>query len=108
ERVEHRPTGGAEDVRGDTVELDPRVLEDLVQPVRLPLTLTDLRLAVASEIPQRPDRLRRHKATPQQPRLQQLTKPGGIGDVGLAAGHLLDVAGVDEQAIELVLQNRPD
>ena len=32
ERVEHRPTGFPEDVRSDAVELDPGVLQDLVQP----------------------------------------------------------------------------
>jgi hypothetical protein len=37
ERVEHRPAGRAEDARGDAVELDPGVLEDLVQPGGLAL-----------------------------------------------------------------------
>jgi hypothetical protein len=39
ERVEHRAARPAKDVGGDAVELDAGVLERLVQPVRLPLTL---------------------------------------------------------------------
>ena len=77
--------------------LIPVSSSDLVQPVGLALALVDLRLAVAGQVPQRPDRLGRHEARPQQPRLQQLAQPGGVGDVGLAARHLLDVPGVDEQ-----------
>jgi hypothetical protein len=50
ERVEHRPPGDAEDVAGEAVELDPGVLEDLVQPVGLTLTFPDLRLAVAVQV----------------------------------------------------------
>src|SRR3990170_2377511 len=108
ERVEHCSPGCAEDVGGDAVELDAGVLEDLVQPVSLALTLADLRLAVAGHVAQRPDRLRRHETAPQKPRLEQLAEPGGVGDVGFAARHLLDVAGVDEQTVELVLEDRPD
>src|SRR5256885_9486652 len=35
-------------------------------------------------------------------------QPGRVGDVGLAARNLLDVASVDEQTVELVLEDRPD
>ncbi len=107
ERVQHRPPRRAEDVCGDAVELDPRILEDLVQPVRLPLALADLRLAVAGQVPQRPDRLRRHETAFEQARLQQLAQPGRVRNVRLAARHLLDMARVDEQTIELVLEDRP-
>ncbi len=44
ERVEHVAPGLAEDVRGDTVELDAGILERLGQPVDLALALLDLRL----------------------------------------------------------------
>jgi hypothetical protein len=56
-------------------------------------------LAVADKIPQLPDLRRGHEAAPQQPTLQQLTQPGRIADVGLAAGQDLDVAGVDQQQL---------
>src|SRR6266536_242084 len=99
--------GGSEDVGGDAVELDPGVLEGLVQPVGLALALPDLRLAVAGQVAQGADRLRRHEARLQQHGLEQLAEPGRVGNVGLAAGHLLDMTRVDEQAVELVLQDRP-
>ena len=107
QRVEHRPAGDAEDVGRDAVELDPGVLERLVQPVGLALALLDLRLAIPGQVAQRADRLRRHEARPQQPGLGELAQPRRIRDVGLAAGDLLDVPGVDEQALELVLEDRP-
>jgi hypothetical protein len=41
--------------------------------------------------------------------LQQLGQPGSVGDVGLAAGQDLDVAGVDQQQVEpALLQHIPD
>src|SRR5206468_138644 len=89
------------------VELDPGVLEDLVQPIRFPLALTDLRLAVARQVAQRADRLRRYEARLQKPRLQQLAQPGRVRNVGLPARHLLYMSRVDEQALELILEDRP-
>src|SRR5215207_3231249 len=66
-------------------------------------------LAVAGEIPQLPDGRRRHEAAPQQPMLQQLRQPGGIGHVGLAAGQDLDLAGVDQQQLQApLLKDIPD
>jgi len=64
--------------------------------------------AVAGQLPQLPDRLGRHEARPEQPRLEQLAQPGRVRDIGLAAGDLLDVAGVDQQQLEVVLEHRPD
>ena len=86
ERVEHRPTGLAEDVGGDAVELDPCVLQRLVQPVGLIGTRLDLRLAIPGQGSQRPLGLGWHEAATQQPGLHQLADPGRIGAVGLAAG----------------------
>ena len=54
ERVEHRAAGHAEDVGRDAVELDPGVLERLVQPVGLARALLDLRLAIAGQVAQLP------------------------------------------------------
>src|SRR3954454_24048016 len=93
QRVEHVAPGLAHHVRCDAVELDAGVFERLVQPVDLAGALLDLRLAIAREVAQLADRLRAHEARlPAQPR--------GVGDVGLASRHLLDMAGVDQQALE--------
>jgi len=40
--------------------------------------------------------------------LSELAQPGSIGEIGLATRHLLDVAGVDEHQIEVVLEDVPD
>jgi hypothetical protein len=39
------------------------------------------------QVPQRPNRLGRHEARPQQPSLKQLAQPLGVLDVGLASGN---------------------
>ncbi len=106
--VQHRPPRGAEDVAGDAVELDARVLEGLVQAVGLAGALGDLRLAVAGQLAQRALRFGRHEAAAQQASLLQLGQPGGVADVGLAARHLLDVARVDQQQLEVILEDVPD
>src|SRR3954466_7344860 len=84
QRVEHVAPGLAHHVRCDAVELDAGVFERLVQPVDLAGALLDLRLAIAREVAQLAERLRAHEARlPAQPR--------GVGDVGLASRHLLDM-----------------
>jgi len=107
QRVEHVTGGSAPDVRGDAVELDPGVLQRLVQPVDLTSALLDLRLAIPGQVPQLPDRLGSHEVRSQQPGLDQPAQPLGVTDIGLAAGDLLDVPRVDQQAPERVLQDRP-
>jgi hypothetical protein len=106
---QHRPARDAQDVSGDRVQLDAGVLQGLLDPLALGAVGLDEPLAVAGQIPQLADRRRRHEAAPQQPTLQQLTQPGGITDIGLAAGQDLDVAGVDQQQLEPALfQHIPD
>jgi hypothetical protein len=78
-----------------------------VQAVDLAGAFLDLRLAIAREVAQLPNRLGRHEARFQQARLREPAQPGCIRDVGLAARDLLDVPRVDQQAVELVLQDRP-
>jgi hypothetical protein len=107
ERVKHRPTRDSKDVGRDAVELDPRVLERLVQPVGLALALLHLRLAVAGQLPQRPDRLRRHEACSEQPGLEQLAQPLGVLDVGLPPRDVLHTPRVHEQQLEVILEHRP-
>jgi hypothetical protein len=40
--------------------------------------------------------------------LEQLAEPLGVPDVGLATGHVLDVLGVDEPELEVVLEQVVD
>jgi hypothetical protein len=46
-----------------------------------------------------------HEARTQQPGLGELAQPCRIGHIGLATGNLLDVPGVDEQQLELILEH---
>jgi hypothetical protein len=50
QRVEHPPGGHAEHFGGDRGELDPRVLQRLLDPLHLAGTLLDLGLAVADQV----------------------------------------------------------
>src|SRR5262249_30589289 len=60
------------------------------------------------EVAELADRLGRHEAGSQQPVLEQLAQPLRIGNIGLAPGHVLDVAGVAEKKLEVVLEQVPD
>jgi hypothetical protein len=106
---QHRPTRHAQDVGGDRVELDAGVLQGLLDALTLRGVGLDEPLAVTGQIPQLTDRGRGHEAAPQQPVFQQLGQPGGVADIGLAAGEDLDVAGVDQQQLEACpLEHVPD
>jgi hypothetical protein len=78
-----------------------------VQALGLALALGDLRLAIPGQLTQVADRLGRHEVRPQQPRFGQLAQPCRVAHVGLAAGDLLDVAGVDEHQLEVVFEDVP-
>jgi len=108
QRGQHVAAGAAEDVAGHAGQLDPGVLQDLVQPLRLPGALLDLRLAVAGQVAQLADRLGRHERGAHQAVLDQLADPLRILDVGLAAGHVAQVAGVREPARQRILQHVVD
>jgi hypothetical protein len=84
---QHRPARDAQHVGGDRVQLDASVLQGLLDPLALRAVGLDEPLAVADKVPQLPDLRWGHEAAPQQPTLQQLTQPGRITDVGLAAGR---------------------
>ena len=85
-------------------QLHPGVFEGLVDPVHLAGLLVDQRLAVAGRARSFADRRRRHETGPQQPPRQQQRQPGGVDRVGLAPRDMLDVSGVDQQHLEVVLQ----
>ena len=104
QRVQHRPAGHAQHVAGDRAQLDPGVLQDLLQPLGFPGSLLDQRLAVAGQIAQLPDRLGSHERGSDQAVLDQLADPHRVGHVGLAPGHVAQVGGVEQPALEVVFQ----
>jgi hypothetical protein len=97
QRLEHRPPGDTEDVAGDRGELDQGVLEQLLQPLRVPGALLDQVEAQPRVVAQPADLRGRDEEGPQHPALVQLRQPDDIELVGLRpARHLLDLAGVTE------------
>jgi hypothetical protein len=68
----------------------------------------DLGLAIAGRVAQLPDRAGRHEQGTDQLVLDQLVDPGGIGHVGLAAGHVTQVGGVEQPTLDLTLEQLPD
>ena len=98
QRVEHAPPGHPEDIGGDHRQLDPGVLEQLLQPLLLARCVRRSdRLAVAGQVAQPPDRRAVARSWAGAGRLGDLGQPQGVDHVGLGpARHVLDVAGVDQ------------
>ena len=104
QRVEHPPGGHAEHLGGDRGELDPGVLQGLLDPLHLAGALLDLGLAVADQVAQLAQRPGRHEARPDQAVLDQLAAPLGVLHIALATGDVTKMASVVEPALELVLE----
>jgi hypothetical protein len=94
---QHRPARDPDDVGGHTRQLDPGVLQHLVEALGLPAAFMDLGLAIPGEIAQLPDRPGWHEAGADQAVLDQLGDPGRIGHIGLAAGHVVQWAAFSSQ-----------
>ena len=108
QRLDHRPPGLGQHLRGDGGQLDPGVLEHLLHPGDLRCPRVDLGLAVARQLPQLPDRRRRHEAGPDHAVRGDVSKPLSIGHIGLATGDVLDVMRVAQPHQEPVLQRVVD
>ena len=113
QRVEHQPTGHPEDVGGNGRQLDPGVLQQLLQPLGLPGTLTGDRGPRPGQVPQLADRLGRHERGLHQAVRAELREPGRVRDIGLTARDRLHVPGIDQhhldagQVIEQVVERFP-
>jgi hypothetical protein len=77
--------------------LDSGVLQHVAQPGDLADPLLSHFRAVAEHVPGRLDLRRRDEAAGQQPALQQVHQPLGVGEIRLAARHVLDMPGVAHQ-----------
>ena len=71
---------------GDRGQLDPGVLQRLLDALHLPSAFLDLRFAVADQVTQLPQRARRHEARADEAALDQLTAPLGVLNIALAPG----------------------
>jgi hypothetical protein len=83
QRVHHRPTADPEDVAGHDRQLDLGVFQQLLDPVLLPRAVGDQRDPVAGQVPQPPDRQRRHETGPDHLPLGDLAQPHRVQPVGL-------------------------
>ena len=97
QRFEHRPPGHAHDVRCHRRQLDPGVLEQLLQPLDLAASFPGDRRPGPGQVPQLADRLGRHERSPDQAIRSELGQPRRIRDVGLAARQVLHMPSVDQQ-----------
>lgn len=100
EGVEDRPPGHAENVGGDRGQFDAGVLEDSFQPVDLTGPVPGQGGAETGQVPQLPDRLRRHERAADQAVGAELGQPLGVGDVSLTAGQVLHVHRVGQDDVE--------
>ena len=107
-RVEHQPRGLAEHLRGDRGQLDPRVLQRLLDALHLASAFLDLRFAVADQVTQFPQRPGRHEARSDEAVLDQLAAPLGVLNIALATGDVTQMTSVEQLALELVLEQVVD
>jgi hypothetical protein len=84
--------------------LIPVLLQQLLQPLGDPGAFAGGVGAGTGEVTQFPHGLVRHEPGPQQPMGTQLRQPGGVADVGLAAGQVPGIAGVDQDHIQALGQ----
>jgi hypothetical protein len=79
--------------------------QQLLRPLLLPGPLPDQGAPVPAQIPQLPLPRRRHERRAQHPPLGQLAQPHGVQLVRLGpAGDVLDIAGVDHPALDVVFE----
>src|SRR5579864_2642650 len=97
----------ADDARKDTVELDVRVLEHLLDSHRVLRHFADQLLAGSREVAQFLDRSRRYEAAANQAVREQIGDPHRVVHVGLAAGNVANVLRVREHEIEAALEQVP-
>src|SRR5262249_29219336 len=102
--VQDRPPREAEDVGDDRRELDVGVLEHLLDAVGVAGALLNEPAAIARQIAELTLLETRDEGTAQQPVAQEVCDPLGVFDVGLSAGHGLEVLGVDDEQLELALE----
>jgi hypothetical protein len=81
-------------------------LEHLLQPLDRACPLLGLAAAQPGQVAQTPDLGRRHEARADEPELEQLAQPARVDHVALAPGHVVQVLGVDQPALEPPLEHR--
>jgi hypothetical protein len=105
ERSEHVPPGGPEDVADHTGQFHLGVFQQFLGALLLPGPLLDQGAAVAGQVPQLPLRPAGDEAGPEHAALGELAQPDRVDLVGFGpARDVLDVAGVDHPALDVVFE----
>ena len=108
QRGQDRPAGLAQDRRGNRGELDPGVLQHLLQALDRARAFLGEPAAVAGQIAQQADIARWHETRRHQSVFEQLRDPHRVRHIGLAARNVPQVLGVDHPHREMVLQHVVD
>jgi len=103
QRLDDRPPAFAHDVGQHRAELDVGVFQRLLQPLHVAGLLAHQLLARAQQGAHLLRRRLGHKARADQAVRQQVGQPDGVGYVGLAAGHVLDVCGIGQDERDLAV-----
>ena len=95
--VENAPPIGTEHIGQHAADANAAAVQDLLHAIAHSAALTDQGPPVAGEHPHLTERLGRNMARGGQAELAHPRQPYAVGDVGLAALELLDLAGIDQR-----------
>jgi hypothetical protein len=84
--------------------LIPLSSRTFLDALHLPSAVAGQGGASSGQITPAPDRRRRHQRSAQQTVRAEVGQPGGIGDIALAARHVLRVVGVDQHHRQHILK----
>ena len=100
DRANNAHARNTSNVSDDVMKLDVHLHQRLLHMLNVGRRVFDQPLAMAQVRAQSHDTVARPKAPAHQPILVELLQPLGVVDVGLAAGHVLDVARVHQQHVK--------
>jgi hypothetical protein len=103
--VQHSHAGDAEDVAGDTAELDVGGVQHLEQAVALGTAGVDQLAPVTQQLAKFPKLGGGHEALADEPVAREVSDPLGIAHVGLATWDVLDVARVAHDQIQRTVEH---
>ena len=98
--VEHPSPVDAEDVRQDTAEPEPVVVERLVDAVAGPTALADEAAAIAGQLAQLAEETRRDVAWQGEAELADAGQPQAVVGIGLLAADLLDMLSMKQVGVD--------
>jgi hypothetical protein len=108
QRGEHRAAGDPEHVGGDRAQLDPGILQHLLDALALAGVGLDEPLAVAGQVPQLSDHRRGHETASHQAVFEQFGQPLRVQHVALVSGQDLHMVGIDQLQLERPLLQRAE